>query len=81
MKAYKIELLIINFDDLSEEDIVTEIENVRYPNDCISPQVKSVEVKDIGEWHDSHPLNKSDSCDAEYKRLFPRCAKPVNIGS
>lgn len=70
MKAYKIELLVIDHDGLGEDEIIAEIENVRYPNDCISPLVKSIEVRDIGPWRDDHPLNKRDTVDEEYRRLF-----------
>jgi hypothetical protein len=70
MKAYKVELLIVDFDELGPDDVRETIENQRYPNDCISPNVKSIEVRDIGEWHDDHPLNDSRTADAEYQRLF-----------
>ena len=70
MKAYKIELLIIDFDEVGSAGIVDEIENAHYGNDCISPYVQKVEVRDIGQWSDEHPLNQSDTCDEEYARLF-----------
>lgn len=70
MKAYKIELFIIDTDRVGEEEIIKTIENARYPNRCISPKVKGVKSVDIGEWDDDHPLNQRDTADAEYKRLF-----------
>lgn len=70
MKVYKIEVMVIDFDELGEDGIVAEMENVRYPNYCISPVVKSVQSRDIGDWDDDHPLNKEATADAEYKRLF-----------
>lgn len=70
MKAYKLEILIIDFDDLGQESVLEEFGNVRYANDCISPIVKSIRQADIGEWTDDHPLNKRASCDEEYRRLF-----------
>lgn len=70
MKAYKIELLVIDFDELGKDGIIREIENANYPNDCLSPRVKSVIEKDIGEWHDDHPFNKRNTADAAYKELF-----------
>ena len=69
MKVFKIELFIIDFDEVGEEEIKDIIENTRYPNRCISPDVMKVESRDIL-WHDSHPLNLTDKCDAEYERLF-----------
>lgn len=70
MRAYKVELLIIDFDEIGEEGIRYQIQNTRYSNDCISPQIKSIQSKDIGEFHDNHPLNLKSTCDDEYKQLF-----------
>lgn len=70
MKAYKIELLVIDFDGLGKDSIIREIENANYPNDCLSPIVKSVVEKDIGEWDDDHPLNKRATSDGAYKEIF-----------
>ena len=69
MKAYKVEVLIIDFDNLGEEGIKDELENTRYANYCISPKVKKVTGVDIGEWGDDHPLNKRATAD-EYYNLF-----------
>lgn len=69
MKAYKVELLIIDFDNVGDE-IASEIENANYPNDCISPQVMSIQEADIGEWDDNHLLNQNDTIMSEYIRLF-----------
>jgi len=70
MKAYKIEILVIDFDEVGKEGIVREIHNARYPNDCITPDVKNIIEKDIGEWHDDHPLNKRETYQSEYLKLF-----------
>lgn len=70
MKAYKVTILVIDHDKLGLEGIKTEIENARYPNDCVSPQVKSIEEKEIGEWSDEHPLNLRATCDEEFERIF-----------
>jgi len=70
MRIYKIEISIINFDNLPEDEIVSVIENAHYPNHCISPEVRKIESRDIGEWKDSHPLNYRSSFEEEYKRLF-----------
>jgi len=72
VKAYKVEILIIDHDGLGEEEIKVVLENQKYPNWCIHPQVKAFESVDIGEWSDSHPLNQRVGADAEYKRLFPK---------
>lgn len=59
MKVYKLTVMIIDFDQTGGEEIVTELENANYSNDCISPSVMAIEERDIGEWDDDHPLNKS----------------------
>ena len=58
MKAYLVTTLVIDHDGLGSDGIVTEMENVRYPNRCIAPRVQEVTEFDIGEWDDDHPLNK-----------------------
>ena len=70
MKAYKLEVFIIDFDDVGKEEIVDILENAHYPNRCISPNVKNIIEKDIGEWNDDHPLNKKDTYDQTYLDLF-----------
>lgn len=58
MKAYKVTLSIIDFDNVGEDGIKDVIEMQKYPNRCISPKVIDVESAELGEWHDDHPLNK-----------------------
>lgn len=70
MNVYKIEIMVLDMDEVGEEGIRYHIEHARYPNRCISPEVKSIEVRDIGQWHDDHPLNKATTADAEYRRVF-----------
>lgn len=65
MKAYKFEVLVIDFDQLGGEELARTIETNRY----IDPRVESIEERDIGEWTDDHPLNKA-GCSLEFHRLF-----------
>ena len=69
MNVYKVELLIIDFDDIGPDEVRNEIENARYANRCISPKVKDIMVRQV-EWSDDHPLNHSNTAYAEYRRLF-----------
>jgi hypothetical protein len=69
MKAYKIELLILDFDNVGQEEICSILENTKYPNWCISPSVKKVTEKEI-EWGDNHPLNKKETANEAYEKLF-----------
>lgn len=63
MKARLVTVLIIDHDDMSEDSVMLNMENTRYPNDCISPKVLEIETFDIGEWDDDHPLNQRDHPD------------------
>jgi hypothetical protein len=68
-KAFRLEVLIIDHDHIGRDEIISALENARYPNRCISPDVMSVEERDIGEWTDDHPLNDSRRR-SEFERLF-----------
>lgn len=70
MKAYKLEILVIDYDEIGGDAIQAEIENANYGNDCITPRVKHITERDIGPWNDDHPLNDRKTCDQEYERLF-----------
>jgi len=70
VKAYKLEVLIIDFDGLGEKGIREELTNIRFPNDCLNLDIKSVECRDIGEWDDNHPLNLMHTYEAAYQELF-----------
>ena len=71
MKIYKLEIMIIDFDDVGDE-ITSLIENVRYPNHCLSSTVMDIKSVDIGEWDDDNPLNNNNTNKAEYERLFKK---------
>lgn len=74
MKAYRVELLIIDLDGIGEEEIIKVIEQyTHYPNHCINPHVAEIESAEIGEWDDDHPLNNPQTMEEEYHRLFGIC--------
>ena len=70
MKVHKIELVVIDFDEVGAEDIKIILENARYPNHCINPEVMSITTRDCGEWSDDHPLNHSATKDSALASLF-----------
>jgi len=70
MKVYKLEVMVIDHDELGPDGIREELENADFANHCIHPAVKKVECRDIGEWSDDHPLNIGSACEEEYRRLF-----------
>jgi hypothetical protein len=68
MKVYKIVLCIVDH-DVGGDEISAILENAHYPNHCIGPKVISLESREIGEWHDDHPLNERNSR-AAFESLF-----------
>lgn len=70
MKAYKLEILIVDHDEVGIDEIVEIIESARYPNRCIHPHVMASQEADIGEWTDEHPLNALATMEDEYRRIF-----------
>jgi hypothetical protein len=69
MKVHKVVLIIVDFDNLGADGVRDEINNMNYPNDCMSPAIMSIETKDIGEWAEDHPINKDIKSEAS--KLFP----------
>jgi hypothetical protein len=71
MKAYKITLLFIDFDNVGKEGAKELIESARLPNRVHPGTVMSIEEADIGTWHDGHPLNTFSTMAAAFSVLFP----------
>jgi len=70
MQVMRLVVTVIDFDELGAGGVRDAIEHARYPNRCISPNVMAVDVRDIGEWSDDHPLNNSKTASDELRRLF-----------
>lgn len=69
-KVFKLEILIVDHDELGADEIKSVIENTKYPNWCIYPSVMAMKERDIGEWHDEHPINKYDTMAKTYQDIF-----------
>jgi hypothetical protein len=67
-KAYKIEVLVVDFEETSQEEIIYFIERIKY----IDPKVMDIQSKEIGEWDDEHPLNKLDTMKQTYEEMFEK---------
>lgn len=76
MDIHKLTITVLDFDSMGAEAIRQTLEQQRYPNHCIAPQVMAVVTQDIGPWSDDHPLNKQQTAPAELARLFPEPAVP-----
>lgn len=68
-KVFKVEVMIIDHDDLGAEEIKLVLENTRYPNHCINPQVMNFDERMV-EWHDKHPLNLTAQSAEMYRQMF-----------
>lgn len=71
MKVHKVELFVIDFDNVGADEIHRLIESARYPNRCIMPNVTCVYTAETGPWDDDHPLNHRATMAQEMERLFP----------
>ena len=65
-KAYKIELLVVDFENFPEDEIIYLLENVRH----LYPSVMSIQSKEINDWDDDHPLNNRNTAKQAYKEMF-----------
>ena len=70
MEIHKVTIMVADHDELGADGVRSALENSRYPNRCINPQVTSVETVEI-EWSDGHALNKFAGWEDEFARLFP----------
>jgi len=69
--VFKVTLMVIDHDELGPKQIEEVIQNQKFPNWCISPVVMDMESRDIGPWHDEHPLNRNGQWMA-FKDLFQK---------
>lgn len=72
MQVHKVTICIVDHDRLGAEEIQEVIENESWPNDCINPQVVSVETREIGEWSDDNPLNNNRTFLSTFDKLFEK---------
>lgn len=70
MKVHQVVFTVVDHDGLGAIGVRETLENTRFANDCLHVNVRSVETRDIGEWHDDHPLNNRNTAEAELRRLF-----------
>jgi hypothetical protein len=66
MKAYRVVLLVLDFEDPGKKELKALIEMARH----VEPSVVSMAEAEIGEWDDDNPLKHEDTREAEMKRLF-----------
>lgn len=67
MKAYKFEVVVIDFEGRGPQIIADELED---SSRCINPILVGVCGADIGEWCDEHPLNMINTPNEEILEYF-----------
>jgi len=70
VKVHKVTVMVIDHDGIGAGNVKIVLENARYPNRCISPDVMSIKT-DV-EWSDDHPLNNRKTQEKAYWDLFPQ---------
>ena len=76
MRAYKITLLFLDFEDIGPQEAKSLIENARLPNRIDPGTVMDLQEADIGEWSDDHPLNKRATMFEAFRSLFDKGNNP-----
>jgi hypothetical protein len=66
MKAYKYEIVILDFENFGQEEITGLLKSAM----GITPIIISSNVADIGDWSDDHPGNKKNTYQEYYKKVF-----------
>lgn len=65
MKAYKLEVLVIDYEQHGIDEAKSSIENNRY----FFNSVMNIKQAEIGDQHDDHPLNKCGTMAHAYYNL------------
>lgn len=67
--VFKIEIMVIDHDEIGKAEIISVLENTKFPNRCISPLVTEIESKEV-EYNDDHSLNILSERKRAFKELF-----------
>lgn len=69
IKVHRLTVLVVDHDHLGANAVVEVLENQRYPNHCIGPDVLAIETQEV-EWSDEHPLNYLSKRKQAVRELF-----------
>jgi len=72
-KAHIVTIYVLDLDGLGPDGVEEELENTRYANHCMNPEVLNVKTVDVP-FHDDHPLNSRAKCLTWLKEQFPSLA-------
>lgn len=71
VKVHKLTVMIVDHDRLGANGVIQELENARFPNDCLHPDVMAIETREV-HWTDDHPLNYFNKQEAAFAALFAK---------
>lgn len=66
MKAYKLEVLVLDFEETGDDEVKGLIENNKY----LIVDVITLKSKKIDDWDDDHPLNNTETQKEAFKKIF-----------
>lgn len=75
-QVHRVEVLIVDTDDVGPDGVRRLLEHTRYPNRAISPHVMGIETRAV-DWSDEHPLNRAATTEGAYRELFGERAAEV----
>lgn len=70
-KVHRIVICVVDHDDVGANGVREVLENARYPNHCISPNVVAIDTRTV-EWSDDHLLNQKGRTKLAFAELFGR---------
>lgn len=70
MKVYQITLQAFDFYDYGAEEVKNILEEALHNISNVTINVRSMEEREIGVWTDDHPLNRRETKEWEWRRLF-----------
>lgn len=65
-KVYRMVVEVIDFEDLPVNEIIQIVED----NKWFSVHVHDTKIKEITDWNDDHPLNKSLTHRETFRKMF-----------
>lgn len=66
MKAYKLEVLVLDFEESGDDEVIGLIENNKY----LTVDIITLKSKQVDDWDDDHPLNSTETQKEAFEKMF-----------
>jgi hypothetical protein len=66
VNVYKMVIEVLDFENQGLDDIIESIENNKY----LVVKVREQQVREVNDWFDEHPLNKTSTAAQAFNDLF-----------